>query len=275
MGWDIFDYSSQTQTANIALSTANVVTQAAKSSCSFTCNNSSTGGTYIMTNTKAGNIDYSQTCTIQGTSCSIKAYLDTNITNMMSSMVDQAVALLNPIGVSVASISSTNQEINVNENIYNSMTQLISNNCVNAVNNTQANNYYYYNNDTLGNITYAQVGTISNADCVMDTVVKATAKNTQSSGAGQKSGCTGSYGGGGGGSLLYIGIFVLIIFVIIAVLAFMAKKKAASVLGPGGFDGLQRSFKQAGGVQGILNAGSQNLNRGALNSRPAPRALAA
>jgi len=224
-GLDFLNFSSQSQTATAKLSVSNSVLQSATSKCSFTCNNTSSGNTVIITDSTVGNIDFSQTCAIQGTACTIKTYLDTNITTIMAAMAEQNTATMNPIGISIASASSTDQSIDIEETVYNSITQLVSNNCAMSVSNSSLNNYYYFNNSTVGNVNYAQSGSISNADCVMDTIVKATASTDLSTSTTQKSGCTGCYSSGSSSTYIYIIIAIFVIILLIAVIMFFMRKR--------------------------------------------------
>lgn len=226
MSLALFDFSTTSQSVNESLLASNAVLQSAQSTCSVTCSNESSGNTYVFDGTTAGNLDFSQTCAITGTECLISSYLETNITDIMSSMAKQTEATMNPIGMSAGNFSSHDESVDITESVYNSMTQLISNNCAITATNKSTNNYYYYKDATIGNISFAQNASVGNAECVMDTVAKATAKTDQSASSDQSTGCTG-YSGSGNSNLIIIVVVVIgVLFFVIIIVAVFIKTKA-------------------------------------------------
>lgn len=204
------------QSSRASLSVANSVLQAASSECSISCNQDQSGNVIIITNSDVGDITFSQTCSIVGSQCLIKTYLDTNLTNILETMQEQDAVTVSGFADILSGFRETNQTIDVNQHVVNSISQLISNNCRIDTAQAQNNNYVYIGDSTTGNLSFVQSSDITNTDCIMDTIAKAVAVTEESAKTGQKSTTTNMFAIIG---LIIACIIIIIIFVVIMMVA--------------------------------------------------------
>jgi len=214
--------SAQSQSSSASLSVTNDVLQAANSTCSISCNQSQDGNTIIISNSTTGNISFSQTCSIVGSNCTIKAYLDANLDTVLSSMQKQTT--VSAKGFPDIGFSYSDQSTSVSESVKNSITQLINNNCQVSTNQSFDNNYVYVSGSTTGNLTFAQSSDITNSDCILDTISKAVASTKETAATDQTSADIGT--------LALIGLVVgAIVMIIVLIFVFTIATKAISGMG--------------------------------------------
>jgi hypothetical protein len=209
--------SAQSQSSSASLSVTNDVLQAANSTCSISCNQSQDGNTIIISNSTTGNISFSQTCSIVGSNCTIKAYLDANLDTVLSSMQKQTT--VSAKGFPDIGFSYSDQSTSVSESVKNSITQLINNNCQVSTNQSFDNNYVYVSGSTTGNLTFAQSSDITNSDCILDTISKAVASTKETAATDQTSADIGT--------LALIGLVVgAIVMIIVLIFVFTIATRA-------------------------------------------------
>lgn len=164
-----------------ALSSVNNVLQVSQSKCSVECDQTSTGNVVVIGNgSTVGNIDFSQTCVITNSSCMIKQSIEANVTNILKSIAEQSTFSTQPLFS--ASFSGTQQSATIEQDVYNSITQLISSTCTFDTNQTMTNNYVYVGNgSTTGDISFAQNSEISSVECSLDVAAKSSLYNSLTS----------------------------------------------------------------------------------------------
>lgn len=232
--------SAQSQSSSVSLSVTNDVLQAANSTCSISCNQSQDGNTIIIDNSTTGDITFSQTCSIVGSNCTIKAYLDANLDTVLSAMLKQTT--VSSKGFPDIGFSYSDQSTSVTESVKNSITQLINNNCQVSTNQSFNNNYVYVKGSTTGDLTFAQNSQITNTDCILDTISKAVASTKESAETDQSSADIGT--------LALIGLVVgAIVMIVVLIFVFTIATKAAGGLGSmiSTTMGDGRSFPMGGG----------------------------
>ena len=215
--------SAQSQSSSVSLGVTNDVLQAANSTCSISCNQSQDGNTIIISDSTTGDISFSQTCSIVGSNCTIKAYLDANLDTVLSSMLKQST--VSAKGFPDIGFSYSDQSSSVSESVKNSITQLINNNCQVSTNQSFNNNYVYVTGSTTGNLTFAQSSEITNSDCILDTISKAVASTKETADTDQSSADIGT--------LALIGLVVAaIVMIIVLIFVFTIATKAVGGMGP-------------------------------------------
>ena len=214
--------SAQSQSSSASLSVTNDVLQAANSSCSISCNQSQDGNTIIISNSTTGNISFSQTCSIVGSNCTIKAYLDANLDTVLSSMQKQST--VSAKGFPDIGFNYSDQSTSVSESVKNSITQLINNNCQVSTNQSFNNNYVYVSGSTTGSLTFAQSSQIQNSDCILDTISKAVASTKESASTDQSSADIGTL------ALLAL-VVGAIVMIIVLIFVFTIATKAIGGMG--------------------------------------------
>lgn len=214
--------SAQSQSSSASLSVTNDVLQAANSTCSISCNQSQDGNTIIISNSTTGNISFSQTCSIVGSNCTIKAYLDANLDTVLSSMQKQTT--VSAKGFPDIGFSYSDQSTSVSESVKNSITQLINNNCQVSTNQSFDNNYVYVSGSTTGNLTFAQSSDIKNSDCILDTLAKAVASTKETAATDQTSADVGTL------ALLAL-VVGAIVMIIVLIFVFTIATKAIGGMG--------------------------------------------
>ncbi len=214
--------SAQSQSSSASLSVANSILQAANNTCSLSCNESQDGNTIIISGSTTGNISFSQTCSIVGSNCTIKSYLDANLQDVLSAMLQQST--VSATGFPDIGFNYSDQSTSVSESVSNSITQLVNNMCQVSTNQTFDNNYVYVTDSTTGNLSFAQSSNITNSDCIMDTISKAVASTTESAKTDQSSSDIGT--------LALIAIIVgAIVMIIVLIFVFSIGGKVISGIG--------------------------------------------
>lgn len=159
----------------------NNVLQISNEKCVNTCVNLTENDITIISNsTISGNVDFSQKCTIQGVSCVLQSYLDSNIENITNSISQQEQMVETDIlSIDFGKYSET---VNVQQQIANNISQMSSEACKTSVSNDQEHNLIVLTGDTIGgDFTKAQNGIITNSSCVLNNVVSQQITNEESS----------------------------------------------------------------------------------------------
>jgi hypothetical protein len=214
--------NNHSQSTSLSLSVTNDILQAANSTCSISCNQSQDGNTIIIDGSTTGDISFSQTCSIVGSNCTIKAYLDANLDTVLEAMAEQTS--VSAAGFPGIGFNSDDQSVSIQENVRNSITQLINNNCQISSNQSFKNNYVYVTGSSTGDLTFAQSSEITNSDCILDTIAKAVASTKENAKVKQTSVDIGP--------LALIGIvFGAIIMIIVLIFVFTIATKVMGGLG--------------------------------------------
>lgn len=170
------NYSTQVQT------TMNDTVQNIQNRCAYTCGNKSENNTVVVENSSNVTFDMNQTCSVVGTSCVARTYLETDIQNVLNAVNNNSV-------VNDASYGLINADYNysyISQYIRNNVTQQVDNFCQNNSTNNRNNLFVYVKNVNNGVFNLTQTGTVSNTQCSFDTTAKMsiinqeTAKNENS-----------------------------------------------------------------------------------------------
>lgn len=198
-----------TSTSSNIQNTVNNTYQSAKSACTADCNQTISGNTIVLTNSKAGNVNFTQKCTADA-SC------------YMTNAVDQAVAQYQAAKVSASASPALFPGIQVNtsiasnkQDITNNLTQVLETICKADVNQTIQNNIIYATDSTLGNIGFTQEGN-ANAKCVMENSARLQLQIKQEGEVTAKA--------GGTSSLIALIVAVVVVIIIIGIVMRAMKK---------------------------------------------------
>lgn len=197
--------SFSTNAALEAQNVSNSSIQTSKNYCESVCGNDNKNVNVIIQNSTNVNIDFQQTCSVLGSSCTVKNSLDSSITNMLEATAKQTVVNVS----NFLEYNKSNNFTSITQNIRNNMAQLISNTCKNVSQNTNENIYVYVGNAKAVKVDFAQSGTVSNANCAYDNAAKITVYNSETAKVTQSVKNIGILGIIAAIIVLIIGAFVL------------------------------------------------------------------
>lgn len=172
--------------SNIGLNVANTITQVSTVTCDFSCTQTQSNNTIIISpGAKAGNITFLQSCIMKDTACAINQSVDSAVESVLSSTVDQsAISSLPLVGLSY---SDTKLTSDIGETVTNRISQLVSASCTYETNQTMNDNYVYAGDGaTVGDITFSQNSNLSNVECSMDVASKSTSYTEETGDSKQK-----------------------------------------------------------------------------------------
>ncbi len=216
---DFLNFNISEQSATKALSVSNDILQAAKLKCTVSCSNISSGNTVIIQDSTVGDLDFSQTCSITGSKCLMKAHFDSNLESILTDLSEQGSGSANGFGFNVGNLNINDQNLDVSLHVKNQMTQMIDSMCEVSNTNITENHFLFINRSTVGNVTFAQTGSVTNSDCIMDITAKSVVKTEETTKSKQ--------GIGSGGLAGIIGLIAMVILVIMLAIVFA---KAAPAL---------------------------------------------
>lgn len=172
--------------SRVVLQAASSATQTSIAKCTIECDQVLSNNTVIIApGATVGNITFEQLCVIKDASCMINQNIETSITNILNSTVDQASLSTQPL-FSLA-FNATKSSSSLDEVISNQIQQLINSSCTISTNQEMNNNYIYVGaNATAGDISFVQHSNLSNVECVMDIAAKATAQNEENGNVKQR-----------------------------------------------------------------------------------------
>lgn len=164
------------------LNASNSILQVSNESCQGICTANQSGNEIIISGSKVGNITFDQQCPATA-SCIMDSTLDSNVTDIMNAMADQeAVAQL---GLLNMNFSNTSNNLDIQENITNQITQIMNSTCQANANLTQKGEMIILKNATAGNLSISNTGSAS-ATCTMTNTARAVVFNQQTSKSSQK-----------------------------------------------------------------------------------------
>jgi hypothetical protein len=217
----LFGSTEVKQTASSVLTTVNYFMQNVTNTCSLSCTNSMSNTSVVVDGSSVGNINISQTCSIVGSKCTIKTILDVQITNILKSMFTQKAttdrSLLDMMGSTDVSM-----DIHIEETVRNSVTQLVNTTCNLSSSNTMTNTSVVFKNGaTGGNINIIQDSSLSQSDCILETVAKTTLLNDLTA-TGDQTSTTGTI------SVIMSAIITIVMIIAICVTVSVVGKSALS-----------------------------------------------
>ena len=178
-----------------------------------------------------GDFDFSQRATIENATCNMNSSLDSQIENIIKSLIDTSASAQNGFTLDFTNI---NQQTSVYQTISNSMTQMMSATCNITASSNRSNNYIYLV-DNDGNFDFSQTATIDGATCNMSNIAKSTSYNESSSDSSQESKITSIFG------LMFAAIALcmilgVVIIGIVLVTGSVGKSKSGGSSSTGGID---------------------------------------
>src|SRR5437879_4938950 len=120
------------QTTSSTTKVANNILQTSSESCIFTCGATANNNTAIFIDS---NVNYTITarCTIADSSCVAVQTLDSDVSSTLKAMAEQTATAISAPNVSVKGvsfgISASNQSVDLNQYISNSISQINSSTC--------------------------------------------------------------------------------------------------------------------------------------------------
>lgn len=166
----------------------NTVLQSSESSCTISCQNSIDDVTIIVEG-GSGDITIDQECKMDNLNCILKSSFNTQIQDILKSMIDQENSVS---GLTNLPWDQISQNVDLYQYIENSITQMMDNSCkFNAGN--DASGIYMYVKDRKGNINLSQSASITNASCNMSSIAKAVVYNNESTKTKQAQEITGIF----------------------------------------------------------------------------------
>lgn len=199
-------YSVNNATETQSITNASI--QSANNVCVNSCGANNKNITVDIVNTNGATINFDSTCSVLGSSCTVKNSLDTTIANTLSAVAKQTT-------VNVSNFLNFNKSDNnttITQNIRNNVAQLISNTCKNIAENSNENIYIFIGNSKSVNIQFAQAPSVTNANCAYDNAAKVTLSNSASAKATQSVKNIGILGAIIIIIMLIIAVFVLFMF---------------------------------------------------------------
>lgn len=211
--------STTSTSSRVVLAITNSSTQTSIAKCTILCDQVLSNNTVIVApGATAGNILFQNICIIKDASCMINQNIDTTVTNILSSTVDQAALSSQPL-FSLA-YNSTKSSSSLDEIITNQIQQMVSSNCTIATNQELNNNYIYVGTGaTVGNISFVQHSELSNVECTMDIAAKSQSYNEGTGNVKQRATTIDIT------TIVIIAIIIIIVAVVIFMLIFFLRRK--------------------------------------------------
>lgn len=206
-----------TQQASASLSAVNNVLQSVSNTCSLSCQSSISDITIVISGSTVGNITIADTCAITGSQCLVKTTLDTNITNILTSMFKQksvtARSLLDCLGD-----VNINQGIRIEESVVNNIAQLIDNTCsLSSSSSISDVTFIAKDGAKVGNFSLVSSASLSQSDCSLQNIAQTVIVNDLTAKGDQEAYV-------GLASLFALLSFAIIIIIIVVLLLFMVFK---------------------------------------------------
>jgi hypothetical protein len=206
------------------LSTTNNIWENSSSACIATCNAPQNNPTIILNGTTvAGNVEIVATCSASA-ACAMQSQLDSQVQNIMQSMVKQKTISteLIPISFMFATQNSTNI---ISQTITNNITQSMQSICQGTSNTMLNNPTIIGTNATVGgNLTITSGGS-ANANCTINNLARMSLFNAQTSTSSQINKRSNILG------IVMVAIVMMMVIGAIVVLLIMGPEGVASVVG--------------------------------------------
>ena len=164
--------SNQTNSAKAIQTISNNVWQASSASCIGTCQATNVNTTVLLSGTQvSGDINVVATCPASA-SCAMQSTLETNITNIMSSMAEQNNVTSQILPISF-DFNGKNNSFSVNQAVQNNITQVLQSTCQATSNTLNLNTTVVGSNttDVGGNINITASGS-ANANCTINNLAR-------------------------------------------------------------------------------------------------------
>lgn len=192
---------------NVTQTLMNSVFEETATACNATCTATQNGNVVIINDTTIdGSAGFQESCSVAA-SCVMNNTLDSQVQNIVSSLLNQSNTAATDFLGDLSFNGSTNSA-NLNQNVSNYITQIIDSTCNAQLAFTQDDNLLYVSNSNVTGFVGFQIGTANqpnsaNASCAMSNLSKSVVYNNVQAQVSQ--------------SNVQIGIFALIVAAIIAI----------------------------------------------------------
>jgi hypothetical protein len=190
-GNQLLTLSTDDVSSKIALTAVAEFTRYTKAVCKSNCTQTLNDVQVIISpGAQVGPVSFTQECEIDNVNCAISSLIDESVRDTLRTYKKitadtpstELVSIGSIFGISLGMVRASKPlQLSIKDNIY----QMISSNCTFETNQTIQNNYVYVGSGaTTGFISFAQTSKISNVDCAIDVIAKAstyTKENSQQS----------------------------------------------------------------------------------------------
>lgn len=228
---------AQSSTATINSKVSNRILNNTKTSCEYRINDSINNVTVIVEGGSVENINIKNVANINGASCIMSTYQESEIQNILQDMIKQTDTAVSGL---VPSFNFINQHVKINQLIENSISQIQESSC-NFVAESNINNVYVVLQNTNGkDVNIGSETTIGNSSCSMDNVSKASTYNQITNDVTQKA----SIKSLGGAIIVFIIICIIIFIIIMVVMNMGGKGKSMGYTEGMGYRGPEKNAQQ-------------------------------
>lgn len=208
--------SVSTNSVSIAQNMTNNAMQSSNNLCVAQCGTSNQNVNVNIVDSSDIDVNFSSTCTVAGTSCTVKNALDTSITNILQASTKQTVVNVS----NLLEVNDSNNYASMSQNVRNNMAQLINNVCKNISKTQNENIYVYISGSKDVKATFTQSSSVSNANCAFDNTAKIVAYNSATAKSSQAVKNIGILG-----AIMIIIVLIIGAFVLVAMLGGLKKSQ--------------------------------------------------
>lgn len=208
--------SASSNSVSISQNVSNNAMQSANNVCVAQCSTQNKNININIQDSSNVDLDFSSTCTVAGTSCTVKNSLDTSITNILQASAKQTVVNVS----NLLEFNASKNSATMSQNIRNNMAQLINNVCRNISETSNDNIYVYIAGSKNIKSTFAQSSNVSNANCAFDNTAKIVAYNSATAKSSQAVKNIGILG-----AIMIIIVMIIGAFVLVALLGGLKKSQ--------------------------------------------------
>lgn len=203
--------TSSTNTSKLNLSEQTSITQSVSSSCITNCNAVTSNNTIILNNTFiGGDFTFDSSCKAD-MKCTIDSTFDSNVDNLISAAVSQANTTTSGL---IPNITKDSNQLDVKEQITNSLSQYISSTCKVQTGTYFTGNTVVFNNSSIqGGVTLGAQGN-ANANCSLVNTASAVVSNNQQANTNQSNTELSLFATVG--IILVIGIIIVVAAVVVS-----------------------------------------------------------
>lgn len=173
--------SNQSNTTDVTQTVMTNVFEETATSCNATCTEVQSGNVVIIENdTIGGSAGFAESCQVSA-SCMMNNTLDTQVTDILSSITSQSNSAVTDILSSLSFNNETNSA-NITQNTTQNITQIIDSTCNATLAFTQTDNLFYASDSGISGFAGFQIGqdvpSSANASCSMSNMSKAVVYNS-------------------------------------------------------------------------------------------------
>jgi hypothetical protein len=173
--------NNQSNTTDITTSVMTSIFEETSTTCSATCSETQSGNVVVIQNsTIGGSAGFAESCSVSA-SCMMNNSLDAEVQNIISSTLEQENEAITDF-MNGLSVNNETNSANINQYVYNSVTQIIDSTCNASLAFSQTNNLLYISDSGVGGFAGFQIGidqpASANASCSMSNMSKSVVYNS-------------------------------------------------------------------------------------------------